>query len=229
MMLPEELRTADYLQFLYAHISPNKAALFEEKVAHRTRHVCVVLENIYQSHNASAVLRSCDCFGIQDVHVIEAEQEFSTVNEISLGSSRWLNLYRYSGAAATADAAAKLKAKGYTLWATSPHKEDIYLEELPVDQPIALLMGTEKKGLSSEFLALADGYLRIPMVGFTESLNISVAAAVSMHHLVWKIKQSQRDWQLEPHEQLELKIQWAEQVTRRTALMRQRFLDSLSR
>jgi tRNA (guanosine-2'-O-)-methyltransferase len=227
MMLPEKLRTAAYLQFLYAHISPHKASLFEEKVVHRTRHVCVVLENIYQSHNASAVLRSCDCFGVQDVHVIESEQQFSTVNEISLGSSRWLSLHRYGGPNATADAAARLKAKGYTLWATSPHQDDLCLEELPVDRPMALLMGTEKEGLSSESLALADGYLRIPMVGFTESLNISVAAAVSMHHLVWKLKQSQKEWQLSAHEQLELKIQWAEQVTRRASFMRQRFLDSL--
>ena len=84
------------LQYLSKHITPERLNLFKRIIENRTKHITVVLEDIYQSQNASAVLRSCDCFGIQDVHIIENRNEFKLDTEVSLGSSKWLTLTKYN-------------------------------------------------------------------------------------------------------------------------------------
>lgn len=227
MEIPGE-RLPNYLDFLLEYISPHKAALFSEKAAQRTRRVTVVLENLFQAHNASAVLRSCDCFGVQDVYIIEKSNTFSTTHQISLGSSRWLTLYRFDGDQAVANCYAALRKAGFRIYAATPHQEDVNIEDLECEQPIALVFGTEMQGLSPEALQGADAYVKIPMVGFTESLNVSVSAAVCLHHLTWKLKQKNNlPYGLSPQEQLELKISWAENSSRRSTELREAFLRNL--
>jgi tRNA (guanosine-2'-O-)-methyltransferase len=218
-------RLPSYLDFLLEQLTPHKAALFAEKAAQRTRKVTVVLENMFQAHNASAVLRTCDCFGVQDVYIIEKNNLFSTTHQISLGSSRWLTLHRFDGDHAVENCYAALRKAGYSIFAATPHEKDVNMEDLECTQPIALVFGTELQGLSQEALLAADAYVKIPMVGFTESLNVSVSAAVCLHHLTWKLRQnSNQPMGLSAQEQLELKITWAENSSRRSTELREAFL-----
>jgi tRNA (guanosine-2'-O-)-methyltransferase len=216
------LQSEEYLAWLREQISPHKAGLFQSMAAQRTRKICVVLEDIYQPHNASAVLRTCEALGVQDVHVIENQNVFETKPQVSLGASRWLSIYRYQdGPNPTETCLNQLKNAGYTLWATSPHQDDKELEEIEPDsaQPIALMLGTEKLGLSARALEMADGFLRIPMYGLTESFNISVSAAICLHHLNWKLRKKS-GWELSTPERINLEIEWCERATRRSEALR---------
>ncbi|MCX7744566.1 MAG: RNA methyltransferase [Flavobacteriales bacterium] len=215
--------------FLFQLISENKQQKFSDTVAGRTRYITVVLEDLYQSHNASAVLRTCDCFGVQDVHIIENAHRFQIAHEIVRGASKWLTIQKYNlpDSNNTEICLKSLKNKGYQIIGTTPHIEDTNLEEMDLTSPIALVFGTEKKGLSTEARKHCDGYMKVPMYGFTESLNISVCAGISLHHLIWKIRQSNISWQLSPEEQLDLMIEWAFQVTGNRKQLKAEFLKTM--
>lgn len=170
---------------------------FTEVVARRTRHLTIVLEDIFQPHNISAVLRSCDCFGIQDVHIIENRNLYRVNPDVALGASNWLTLHRYNHRENNTIACLdKLKTQGYRLVATTPHENDHTPEDLPLDQKTALLFGTELSGLSKVSLEMADDFVRIPMTGFTESLNISVSAATLLYVLTRRLQMSRVSWEL---------------------------------
>ncbi len=192
--------------------SDNKRQLFDRLAPLRTRHLCVVLEDIYQSHNASAVLRSCDCFGVQDVHVIEKSNAFNPAGDVAVGSSKWVDYYRYGS---TVEAYKALKNKGYRIVATLPHERDQMITDLDITEKTALVFGTELTGLSPEAVEMADAYVKIPMYGFTESFNISVCAALSLFSLTERMRADQGlRWQLGEDELIELKLEWASQVIR---------------
>jgi tRNA (guanosine-2'-O-)-methyltransferase len=199
--------------YLFEFISENKKQKFLENIEHRTRHVTVVLEDIFQPHNASAVLRSCDLFGVQDVHIIENENEYHVNPHVALGASQWLNLNYYSSQPNnTLDCFETLREKGYKIVATTPHKDDFPIDKFPLDQKFALVYGTEATGLSEVAMNNADAFIKIPMYGFTESFNISVSAALSLYHLTEKLRKSEINWQLSELEKIEIHIEWAKQV-----------------
>ena len=207
-MLPMD-HTKALVEYLLGFVTERKNELFAEKVAQRTKHLTVVVENLYQDHNFSAVMRSADCFGIQDVHVIENSYSYRVNDEISLGASQWVNVHRHRGHGNnTVACIQQLKQQGYVIAATTPHNNDVDLEVYDIDRPTALLFGTEKEGLTPDALALADVYVKVPMVGFTESLNISVCAAVCMHHLTWKMRQSGIHWQLSESDKWNVLYTW---------------------
>lgn len=190
--------------------SDNKRQLFDRLAALRTRHITVVLEDIYQAHNASAVLRSCDCFGVQDVHVVENRNHYVPNGDVSMGSDKWVDYFKYRSISEAYD---YLHHKGYRVVATLPHENDTMITDLDVSQPIALAFGTELTGLSEEAVRGADDYVKIPMYGFTESFNISVCAALSLFYLTEKMRaDSNIAWQLTETAQLRLKLYWAMQV-----------------
>lgn len=199
-------RITYYNQFL----TDGRKRRIADVLANRTRYITVVLEDIYQPHNASAVLRSCDGFGIQDIHVIENRNSFHPHKSVELGTSQWLTIKRYREQENnTAEAITRLKEDGYRIIATSPHNNDVDLEELEVESgKMALLFGTELTGLSSIALDMADEYMKIPMYGFVESFNISVSCAISLHHLSHKLRSSPIDFALTEREQLELLHTW---------------------
>jgi tRNA (guanosine-2'-O-)-methyltransferase len=203
------------LQQFYEHISENKKSKFEEIILDRTKYVTVVLENIFQPHNAAAVLRSCDCFGVQDVHIIENDWKYAPNKDIDMGSSKWLELYRYSDEDNnTVSTMNKLKEQGYKVIATTPHTDDCEINELPIDSPIALMFGTELTGLSDEALKNADGFVKLPMYGFTESYNISVSVALALFSLTSRIRKEDVDWKLSTKDQTEIKLKWAKKVVK---------------
>jgi len=184
--------------------------LMDKVLSERTRYITVALENIYQPHNASAVLRSCDCFGIQDVHIIENSYQYELNPHVSLGAAQWLNLHRYNSQENnTPGCIAELKEKGYRIVATTPRLEAVSIHDFDVSKGrFALLFGTEKFGLTPEACDLADEFIRIPMYGFTESFNISVSASLCLFHFTERIRSGNTKWELSDEEKVEIYLDW---------------------
>ena len=217
----------ELFNYLSACITPERLSLFNRVIEYRTKYITVVLEDIFQSQNASAVLRSCDCFGIQDVHIIENRNEFQLDTEVSLGSSKWLSLTKYNKAKNNSLAAIKqLKKQGYRIVATTPHYND---QELPgfdlTAGKTALVFGSELPGVSEVIINEADEFLKIPMFGFTESFNISVSAAIVLHHLTDKLRNSEIGWELTEKEKIDTKIQWIRNTIKKSELLEKRFWE----
>jgi tRNA (guanosine-2'-O-)-methyltransferase len=216
----------ELLRYFCQFISDNRSEKMDQVLENRTRHLTVVIENIFQPHNASAVIRSCDCFGVQDLHIIENTHKYKINRDIALGSSKWVDIVKHHGKGHnTVDCITSLKENGYKIIATTPHRDDVRLENFPVDNKIALLLGNEVDGLSQEAIDHADGFLKIPMIGFTESLNISVTAAVCMHHLTWKLRNSYVEWKLSKKEKTEIKLRWIKNILQRSDLIEQEFYN----
>jgi len=214
------------LHYLLSFVSQNKQELFEQLLPQRTRHLTVVLEDIFQPQNASAVLRTCDCFGIQDVHIIENENEYRINPRVVHGATDWLNLRQYNQQKNnTLDCLNSLKTKGYSIVATTPHTQSISLNQLPLDKPIALLFGTEKGGVSEIAMQNADAHMYIPMYGFSESFNISVSAAICLHHLTNSLRQSEIEWNLNATDKLNLHLQWAKNALKDPQGLEKRFWE----
>jgi tRNA (guanosine-2'-O-)-methyltransferase len=208
------------LMELYKIITPEKQRMFDRIAAQRTRHLTVGLENVYQEHNASAVLRTCDCFGIQELHVIEKDNQYKVQRDIALGAGRWVDMYNYDqGTDPTADCLIRLKSKGYRIIATTPHTNDQTIQEIDLNTPAALIFGTERRGISQDVMAHADEFVRIPMYGFTESFNISVSAAITLHALRERLEQTTIDWKINVHDQVLLKLKWCRKILREGQLL----------
>ena len=197
-----DLQLYTYLESL---LTERRKNLFRDILAKRTRHFTVVTEDVYQLHNTSAVMRSCDIFGIQDLHVVEELVSKRIDKEIAMGSQKWVSLYRYD---TITDCISKLKKEEYQIIATTPHDNATLLHDFDVTKKSAFFFGKENDGLSDSVMKHADVLLKIPMHGFTESLNISVAAAIILQHTVTKLRETEIDWQLSEDERLDLGMQW---------------------
>ena len=217
----------ELISFLQQFVTEKRANLFDQVIKNRTRYITVALEDIYQSQNASAVLRTADCFGIQDIHIIENKNEYQINPDVALGASQWLNLHKYNQAENnTLQAIQKLKQNGYRIVATTPHKNDVDLPDFDLTKgKLALFFGTELHGLSDLMIENADEYLKIPMYGFTESFNISVSAAIILHQLKEKLIHSNIDWQLSIKEKETIKLEWLKQTIKSSEMLIQEFLS----
>lgn len=195
------------LQYLQAYLTPRRKALFDKVLSNRTRHFTVATEDVFQIHNTSAVMRSCDVFGVQDLHVIEERLGKRVDKEIAMGAQKWVNIYRHKSAEVCIKS---LRESGYQIIATTPHDNSTLLHEFDVSKKSAFFFGTENKGLSDEVMQQADGFLKIPMYGFTESLNISVSAAIILQEVVTRMRVENVSWQLTEKEQDILKMEWTQ-------------------
>jgi len=200
----------DLVDHMSDFITEKRLALFKQVIADRTRYITVLLEDIYQSQNASAVLRTCDCTGVQDVHIVEEQNAYEINREVALGSNQWLSLHYYNKGSDNIYRGIKaLKKQGYRIVATSPHKDGSTPETFNLERgKAALLFGTELSGLTDRAMELADEYIQIPMVGFTESYNISVSAALTLYTLRKRLELSSLDWKIGEDEQTELLLDW---------------------
>jgi len=195
--------------YLLSFISEKRKSRFDEILAHRTDHLRIVLENVYQDHNASAVLRSCESFGIQHLHFIENRNKLRISDDVSMGSHKWLNIHRHSQSNNnTLEAIQHLKQKGFRVVATTPHKNNCTLDRLPVDKKLALVFGTELEGVSQDVFDHADEFVKIPMLGFTESFNVSVCAAICLYELSTRIRKNVPDYLLNEQEKLDVYFEW---------------------
>ena len=217
---------------LITHLSEfttqKRLRLFQEKIIERTSKLTIVLEDIFHSQNTSAVLRTADCFGIQNIHIIENRNQHLTHPSISLGSSKWLTKTIYNKQKEnTQHCLEKLRNDGFQILATTPYaKKNIY-DVNTDDNKIALLFGSEQEGLSEIGLELADEKITIPMFGFTESYNISVAAALCIQSLIQKIRASNKDWQLSDKEQDIVLLGWLRNSIKESSGIEKRFLQKM--
>jgi len=212
------------LTYLEGFVTEKRKNLFRQILKNRTRHFTVVLEDIYQQHNSSAVIRSCEIFGIQDVHVIENKYISNVSKNIAKGSQKWLSFHNYKKETNnTKTCLNSLKGKGYQLIATSPHHNSCLLHDFDITKKSAFIFGVEKTGVSNEVINNADGILKIPMVGFTESLNISVAVAIILENLTYKLRTSSINWNLTHKEQEELYSQWIEKTIKNVGKIKEHF------
>jgi len=199
--------------------------LMDHVLNDRTRYITVALENIYQPHNASAVLRSCDCFGVQDVHIIENSYGYELNPHVSLGAAQWLNLYRHNLLDNnTVECIDGLKKDGYRIVATTPEPNAVSIHDFDVTKgKFALLFGTEKFGLTPEAFAMADEYIRIPMYGFTESFNISVSVSLCLFHFTERIRKENADWQLSEEERTDIYLEWFRNTITNSEMIERKF------
>ncbi|NDV43992.1 TrmH family RNA methyltransferase [Flagellimonas sediminis] len=195
----------DLLAYLEGYLTEERKQRFLEVLKLRTRHITVAIEDVFQMHNTSAIIRSCDVFGVQEVHVVEDRFARMLDKNIAMGAEKWVDVYKYHNSTACM---AALKKQGYQIIATTPHDNSTLLSDFFPDQKSALFFGTEKGGLSDEVMQQADGFLKIPMVGFSESLNVSVAAAIIIQEVAHKVRTSQLDWCLTDDEILEKRLDW---------------------
>lgn len=218
---------------LLAHLSQflteRRKALFTQVLSYRTKHITVVLEDIYQSQNASAILRTCDLTGIQDVHIIENKNPYDINPDVALGSSKWLNLIKHNKLKNnTLETYRVLREYGYKIVATTPHEKDYSLNNLPINQKTALVFGTELTGLSKIAIENADAFMRIPMYGFTESYNISVSGALCLFTLTEKLRNSKINWRLTNDEKLDIELDWSRKSIGRSEIIENEFLKSFN-
>ena len=219
-----------FIEYLEQFVTDNRKALFKKVLEERTRHFTVAIEDIFQPHNSSAIVRSCDIFGIQDLHVIESKYQFYASNQVAKGAQKWIDfsLYNKQNNNNTLDCIADLKEKGYKIIATTPHNESCYLQDFDITQKSAFFFGVEKQGLSKHVMDNADGFLKIPMVGFTESLNISVAVAIILQNLNERLKKSTVNWQLSDIEKSEIYLEWLKKTIKSIQKIEEKYYNEIA-
>jgi tRNA (guanosine-2'-O-)-methyltransferase len=220
----------ELIAYLSQFITDNKREKIDQVLINRTRYLTLAVEDIYQPHNASAIVRTCDCFGIQELHVIENKNKYKVNPDVTLGSSKWVDIVQYNKEENnTASCIMALKKEGYKVVATTPHMDGMDLEDLPLEQKTALLFGNEVEGLSEKAIELADGFVKIPMNGFTESLNISVSAAICIHFLTLKLHQMEVAWRLSDEQKAAIKLRWIKNIVKRSDVLEKEFISKFNK
>ncbi len=208
------------LEYLESFLTDERKQRFVDVLAHRTNHFTIALEDVYQLHNTSAVMRSCEVFGIQNLHVIEEKFGKQIDKEIAMGSEKWVDINRFATMESCVES---LRQNGYQIVATTPHFESADIDQFDISKRSAIFFGTERNGLGEEFLSKADAFIRIPMFGFTESLNISVAAALIIQNLTSRLRKSNIDWHLTEEQILQKRLDWARKSIKDIARIEERF------
>lgn len=215
----------EQVKYLKDFVVDDKNALFERLIQERTDYVTIVMEDLYQSHNQSAVMRSADCYGIQNVHLIENRNHYDSTSTVSQGAREWLTLHRHRELEDNTPATiAELKAAGYRIIATTPHTRDVLVDELDLERgKMAFFLGTELTGLSDTVLEQADEFVKVPMYGFTESLNVSVCGAIIMYSVMRRLRESGIDWHLTEKRKNEVLFQWYKNAIKASDEILERF------
>lgn len=216
----------ELLEHLQTYITDRRKNLFQQVLSQRTRHFTVVTEDVYQLHNTSAVMRTCDVFGIQDLHVVEEKVSKRIDKEIAMGAQKWVDFKRYKS---IKECIKNLQNSGYQIVATTPHTDSTLLHDFDVSKKSAFFFGKESDGLSDTVMNAADGFLKIPMYGFTESLNISVSAAIILQSVVTRLKQSEASWQLSTEEKFELEMKWLKKTIKASEEIIERYNNEKSK
>ncbi len=211
------------LEHLETFLTPSRKEKFTKVLAQRTKHFTVATEDVYQLHNTSAVMRTCDVFGIQELNIVEERNSKDIDREIAMGAQKWVDLNRYNH---VKDCITDLKAKGYQIVATTPHANDCDIKDFDVTKKSCFFFGRETEGLSQAVLDEADCYLKIPMVGFTESLNISVSAAIILQQATSKLRASNLEWHLTENEILQKRLDWCTKTIKSHEKITERFYET---
>lgn len=217
----------EFLEYLEGYLTHNRKATFKRVLNSRTRHFTVVLEDIYQPHNSSAVVRTCDIFGVQDLYTIESKYINRVATGVTKGSQNWISYHRYKeDTNNTLNCLSDLKSKGYQIIGTTPHTDSCVLHEFDFTKKTAFVFGAEKDGISEEVKKHADGFLKIPMVGFTESFNISVAVAIILHDVTTRLRNSSLEWELSAQEKSDLYLEWVQKSIKNIDKIKEHYLTN---
>jgi tRNA (guanosine-2'-O-)-methyltransferase len=219
-----DVKDHNLLNYLEGFLTENRKEGFLRVLQNRTKHFTIAMEDVYQLHNTSAVMRSCEVFGIQELNVIEQKFGKRIDSEIAMGAQKWVDVFRFNSVQSCLDS---MREKGYQIIATTPHNDSCLLHEFDITKPAALFFGTESEGLSEEVLQQADGFLKIPMVGYTESLNISVSAAIIIQDITNRLRQSNLDWELSEDEMLEKRLDWARKSIKDIEYIERKYWETL--
>ena len=207
--------------FLKQFITDKRWNNFLKILDERTNYLTIILEDIYHEHNISACLRSADCFGIQNVNIIEQKHSFKDNKEISMGASKWININKHRK---TISAIKKLKKEGYKIVLTSPHNtEKTIFDDSLIEDKVAILFGSEVNGYSNDAQKLADEFISIPMYGFTESYNVSVAVALTLQQLTNQLRKSKVNWQLCQEEKNKILQDWLKKSIKSSEMLEKKF------
>ena len=220
----------ELIEHLSQFLTEERLHLFHEKLKERSNRITLVLEDVFQSRNISAAMRSADCFGIQNIHIIENKNNFTKDKSVSLGAGKWINIKQYNTEENnTINCLKKLKKEGYQIIATSPHNTNTSLEEIDVkNNKIAIILGTELTGLSEKALSFADKRMKINMYGFTESLNISVSAAICCQSISSKMRKETTGWEVTEEEKTDILLNWIRNSIKSGKQIEEKFLDDKS-
>jgi tRNA (guanosine-2'-O-)-methyltransferase len=220
----------ELIEHLSQFLTEERLHLFQQKLNERSNRITLVLEDVFQSRNISAAMRSADCFGIQNIHIIENKNNFVKDKSVSLGAGKWINIKQYNTEENnTINCLKKLKKEGYQIIATSPHNTNISLEEIDVkNNKIAIILGTELTGLSEKALSFADKRMKINMYGFTESLNISVSAAICCQSISSKMRKETTGWEVTEEEKTDILLNWIRNSIKSGKQIEEKFLDDKS-
>ena len=219
-----DVKDQNLLNYLEGFLTENRKEGFLRVLQNRTKHFTIAMEDVYQLHNTSAVMRSCEVFGIQELNVIEQKFGKRIDSEIAMGAQKWVDVFRFNSVQGCLDS---MREKGYQIIATTPHNDSCLLHEFDITKPAALFFGTESEGLSEEVLQQADGFLKIPMVGYTESLNISVSAAIIIQDITNRLRQSNLNWKLSEDEMLEKRLDWARKSIKDIEYIERKYWETL--
>ena len=158
--------------------SPRRQSRLQEVLRHRQPDLTIVIENIHDPHNVSAMLRSCDAAGVKEVQLVYTNEPFPKIGKKSSASAgKWIEMRKFSSIEKCFD---QLRKEGFNIFATHLGNESLSLYELDLAEKVALVFGNEHRGVSEEAATLADGNFQIPMFGMIQSLNVSVACAVTL-------------------------------------------------
>ena len=194
------------LDYMTRFITDERREVLQRTVAQRTHYMRILTENMFHPQNASAIMRHCEAFGIQQIHTVEDRCKFDPSVNIVRGTQKWVDVEHHE---TTTEALQALKSEGYRIVATTPHRCSATPESFDVTKgKFALVFGTEHAGISDEVIEAADDFLMIPMCGMVESLNVSASAAILIYMLSERIRQSVEGWQLTDAEQLKLLTRW---------------------
>ncbi|MEM1293685.1 MAG: RNA methyltransferase [Cyanobacteria bacterium P01_H01_bin.162] len=216
------------IDYLSGFVTPERRDRIETVLSQRTRYITVVLEDIKHTQNASAVLRSCDIFGLQDIHIVEQNYGFRARRMVTAGANKWLTLHRYrpdatAGLTANQRCFDTLRAKGYAIAATTPSKQGILPDAIAINQPLAIVFGSEKKGISDIALQQANCYLHLPMYGFSESFNLSVSVGLCLQPVIHRLRSSSLPWRLSETEKFDLRLDWLRKSAQSAEALERRF------
>lgn len=212
--------------FIEPFLTDSRKELFDQLLSERTRHITIAVEDVFHEHNSGALIRTAECFGVQDIHIMEDENKFKVMRGMAKGSEKWVSINYYKGKEGVHDCVNGLKNEGYTIVAATPHEKEVLLPEYVPNQKTAFFFGSEKTGVRPEILNAADYHLRIPIYGATESFNVSVSAALILQNMRNKLNNMEKpDWELSPAEKLDLRIEWALRGLRKSKLLLNKFLS----
>jgi tRNA (guanosine-2'-O-)-methyltransferase len=165
-------------------LTPQRRQRLTTAVGKRTQQVRLILQDVHNPHNISACLRSAEAFGIQNIDIVTLNEPFRASTS-ARGVADWLTIHKWK---TIQECAESVKEQGFLIAAGMPAPESVSLHDLTLDKPLAILFGNEHAGVSPDWQKFVDIYFTIPMMGLVESMNISVCAAITMHHLIYKLQ-----------------------------------------